>query len=370
MRFQSTRQCRICLQDISRFDYSSAVRPCVCKGTQQYVHHACLKSWLDFSKRKDCQICNFPFEKYKRRDGCSNVAQKMIKSIKFGLCIKVLFYYLFQLAFLLWLGVNCLEFFFKFYPSTSMLLCPTDYQNVTLQLQNETQAQDLPGYLCLTSKESQNSFPKVHPTHPLFYQLYDYVKSSLDSIKNDRKCQSLIDGLIQRQVVVEANHTCENLYPYPFERNFMINSENHISSGNYSQNCEKQDSLTSNFDNNQLNKHQHGLFCSSSTPNLTDISTVIPSDTKNQVEISSFWVFIDQVVTRPILLLLGIFFVNITFSSIIERAKKHFEYINENYRDEHLYFVEYDKTKQYQIMKMIIELYKEQQMKLLIIKIV
>eukprot|EP00347_Sterkiella_histriomuscorum_P013769 403363440 len=82
MRFQSTRQCRICFEDISRFDFSSAVRPCKCKGTQQFVHHKCLKTWLDFSNHTQCHVCLFKFEKYKRKDGCAKIFYNMIRSNK------------------------------------------------------------------------------------------------------------------------------------------------------------------------------------------------------------------------------------------------------------------------------------------------
>eukprot|EP00347_Sterkiella_histriomuscorum_P016437 403353175 len=82
MRFQSTRQCRICFEDISRFDFSRAVRPCKCKGTQQFVHHKCLKKWLDFSNHTQCHVCLFKFEKYKRKDGCAKILYNMLRSHK------------------------------------------------------------------------------------------------------------------------------------------------------------------------------------------------------------------------------------------------------------------------------------------------
>lgn len=55
--------CRICLESTSVDDLIS---PCVCRGTQQWVHEQCLKLWLIQSEKdvKDltsCEVCKAPF---------------------------------------------------------------------------------------------------------------------------------------------------------------------------------------------------------------------------------------------------------------------------------------------------------------------
>jgi E3 ubiquitin-protein ligase DOA10 len=50
--------CRICLQD----DVASAmIHPCMCNGTQKYVHKHCLCKWISISHRPDCPECGYTF---------------------------------------------------------------------------------------------------------------------------------------------------------------------------------------------------------------------------------------------------------------------------------------------------------------------
>ena len=48
-------QCRICLTDIKK--KKNATHPCKCKGTIEFVHQTCLKTWIRKSKKLTCGIC-------------------------------------------------------------------------------------------------------------------------------------------------------------------------------------------------------------------------------------------------------------------------------------------------------------------------
>ena len=52
-----SKSCRICLE--STLDPEDQwIEPCSCRGTVQWVHHECLKIWIQVSDRKTCDICN------------------------------------------------------------------------------------------------------------------------------------------------------------------------------------------------------------------------------------------------------------------------------------------------------------------------
>ncbi len=82
---KETVTCRICLteeefatkgQDLSDIN-SFLINPCECKGSLQYVHFGCLKSWINSkiikrdhgnlvnydSKRFECEVCEKPYPK-------------------------------------------------------------------------------------------------------------------------------------------------------------------------------------------------------------------------------------------------------------------------------------------------------------------
>jgi hypothetical protein len=57
--------CRICFEE--EIDISNKlISPCLCRGTQKYIHNNCLKEWRIVNennpeKRDKCEICNFHF---------------------------------------------------------------------------------------------------------------------------------------------------------------------------------------------------------------------------------------------------------------------------------------------------------------------
>eukprot|EP00347_Sterkiella_histriomuscorum_P020829 403336308 len=163
MSNQSTRQCRICLQKIKEFYYQSAVSPCLCQDAQKFVHHTCLKNWLDFSKTTSCQVCHFTQEKCLRKYSCGQITMNVIKSRRFGFVLYALCLYTFYFLLLKSQVNNMLRVTFQMYPSTSLLFCPTSYKNVTSQLSNGTLTQDQLGFMCNYAINKITSFPEFFP---------------------------------------------------------------------------------------------------------------------------------------------------------------------------------------------------------------
>eukprot|EP00347_Sterkiella_histriomuscorum_P018939 403343579 len=227
MRNQSTRQCRICLEEIKRFDYQSAVRPCKCKGTQQFVHHKCLKNWLDFSNRTQCQICLFKFEKFKRKDGCEQIAQNLIKSRRFYLVLYAIILYLFFLNLLYCSFNNVFKFTFEVYPSTTSLVCSSDYENITHQLQNATLTQNQLNFVCnyaINRIKNNPEFPYI--IDPVLIYLYDQMTTIPSSwIKNNSSIS--IENSTESQTTASLNgylnaNQQKQIYPEQFDRQYNL----------------------------------------------------------------------------------------------------------------------------------------------------
>ncbi len=98
--FHNEQQCRICLADISsrfytpgdsmiqeQFDLATVVRPCMCRGSIEFVHQRCLKRWVFHSQRLTCQVCLYKYKIARHKDPlwkiCRRVKkQKNVKKIK------------------------------------------------------------------------------------------------------------------------------------------------------------------------------------------------------------------------------------------------------------------------------------------------
>ena len=57
------KTCRICLEQ----DDEEYISPCLCKGTQKYIHRSCLNQWREVNrnnpeKRNSCEICKYKFK--------------------------------------------------------------------------------------------------------------------------------------------------------------------------------------------------------------------------------------------------------------------------------------------------------------------
>ena len=57
--------CRICFEE-TNIEENILISPCLCKGTQKYIHINCLNEWREINrnnpeKRNKCEVCNFNF---------------------------------------------------------------------------------------------------------------------------------------------------------------------------------------------------------------------------------------------------------------------------------------------------------------------
>eukprot|EP00347_Sterkiella_histriomuscorum_P008392 403345270 len=272
MSNQLTSQCRICLQKIKEFDYLSAVNPCLCQDAQKFVHHNCLKNWLDSSKTTSCQVCHFTYEKCMRKDGCGKIAKNVIKSRRFDLVLYVLCYYTFFLLSLKSQANNALRFTFQMYPSTSMLFCPTSYENVTSQLSNGTLTQDQLSIMCNYAINKITSFPEFFPIpDSLVISIINQIIGANNS--ESLKFYSISKLNLNKNLDRESNFTTESCTIVHSDENFNVNSIKETQNQNSSQNAENQ-SISSN-----LNMHEeHKLFQISELINLTDFNTLDLSD--------------------------------------------------------------------------------------------
>lgn len=51
--------CRLCYD--TKYDDSTLIEPCSCKGTMSKVHKKCLEKWLNRNGSKTCELCLFEF---------------------------------------------------------------------------------------------------------------------------------------------------------------------------------------------------------------------------------------------------------------------------------------------------------------------
>ena len=61
---ESKKFCRICFSTKTDNEFGKFIRPCLCKGTIEYVHENCLKEWINISDKKKCTICLYNYRKY------------------------------------------------------------------------------------------------------------------------------------------------------------------------------------------------------------------------------------------------------------------------------------------------------------------
>lgn len=52
--------CRLCYD--TKYDDSTLIEPCLCKGTMSKVHKKCLEKWLNRIGSKKCELCLFEFK--------------------------------------------------------------------------------------------------------------------------------------------------------------------------------------------------------------------------------------------------------------------------------------------------------------------
>jgi magnesium-transporting ATPase (P-type) len=63
---QDIKECRICLDGECNVDTGKLFRPCLCKGTQAYIHEGCLNSWRqntnNASQVYECPTCHYKYK--------------------------------------------------------------------------------------------------------------------------------------------------------------------------------------------------------------------------------------------------------------------------------------------------------------------
>lgn len=90
-----TKECRICLTDDL---IGNMISPCLCIGTNKYVHHECLKTFIILSDnslfKKECYICKYKYN-YEFKDIHCNVCNITLFfiNILLTLFLLILIYY-------------------------------------------------------------------------------------------------------------------------------------------------------------------------------------------------------------------------------------------------------------------------------------
>eukprot|EP00347_Sterkiella_histriomuscorum_P023384 403334840 len=359
MIFKSTKQCRICMEDISRFDYSSAVRPCKCKGTQEFVHHKCLQKWLGNSSHTQCKVCSFNFEKYKRKDGCLKVTENMIKSRKLIQFIVGPLFHQTLIWGLLYIYINFWVFtVLQFYPGSSVFFCPTDYQNINLQLKNGTLNQDQLSFMCIYASDRFNyqysqtvPFIKnlVGQYFPSFLSLLDISSFSRKYLPNegleDNKNKT-IENYTTNDFEGDSCDYMQNLYN-TFPQNSKLNFQNQ----SISQYFIFQDPVSYlNCNPKCYTQLNHQL-------NATTSNLQKQQNDRRQSHVCYLFV---SYLLRPVLLL-EILYLSKDFLKYFYTSWKEFlKYIDKNFRRKNLCFVEYKMAKRQQIIKQQRQINEEQ----------
>ncbi len=55
------RCCRICADTVVELD-DKWIHPCGCKGSMLWVHHHCLKKWMEYSNSTKCTTCGYSYK--------------------------------------------------------------------------------------------------------------------------------------------------------------------------------------------------------------------------------------------------------------------------------------------------------------------
>lgn len=55
---QNDKECRICKDD----EQNEMINPCNCRGSLEYIHYNCLKTWIETRGTVDCEVCRSGFK--------------------------------------------------------------------------------------------------------------------------------------------------------------------------------------------------------------------------------------------------------------------------------------------------------------------
>lgn len=80
MHYEKGRTCRICSDSICEVG-DKWIRPCGCKGTILWVHHNCLKKWMEYSNSSKCSTCGKIYKVNKLNKNCSILSKFLFNTI-------------------------------------------------------------------------------------------------------------------------------------------------------------------------------------------------------------------------------------------------------------------------------------------------
>ena len=86
------KQCRICLEDDNPNDM---INPCLCKGTQKYVHRECLNQWRSVNVNPKafthCTVCNYEYKTVTIDSGNIKFLENINKFL-----VKIFYFFIFK----------------------------------------------------------------------------------------------------------------------------------------------------------------------------------------------------------------------------------------------------------------------------------
>ena len=76
------KECRICYTTLSKDNMM--INPCLCKGTMRWVHHSCLKKFIQISGSYNCPQCNLNYSITNIYDGSSDKKWEFLLFLTFA----------------------------------------------------------------------------------------------------------------------------------------------------------------------------------------------------------------------------------------------------------------------------------------------
>ena len=90
------------------------ISPCMCNGSMKFVHESCLMQWLNTSKRKKCELCNYVIQMHEEKVSLRQILQRTWVYLKEDKqrCFKILIYFVY-IWFLKYKLFNLLKEYFQ-----------------------------------------------------------------------------------------------------------------------------------------------------------------------------------------------------------------------------------------------------------------
>jgi len=90
------------------------ISPCMCNGSMKFVHESCLMQWLNTSKRKKCELCNYVIQMHEEKVSLRQILLRTWVYLKEDKqrCFKILIYFVY-IWFLKYKLFNLLKEYFQ-----------------------------------------------------------------------------------------------------------------------------------------------------------------------------------------------------------------------------------------------------------------